>query len=239
MNRQQGLTLIELLIAISLTVLIAALAYRFLDTAAQVEAQADENLTRLMALEQFFAVMVSDLEHSVDRQVVKPAVGIDPLAALMASGDNRLRPALLTTTVAGQPLSLLTGREGSLLWLTRQGWINPQQDVRSELQRVLYRMDNNGQLWRDYWAERNQSLSAPPQGSRLLLDDVQAFELAYLPAGTDPMAGDWLTEWPLPQPVSADSTAAVPTQRLPAALRVSLQSATLGRIERTFLFKGV
>jgi len=239
MNRQQGLTLIELLIAISLTVLIAALAYRFLDTAAQVEAQADDNLTQLMALEQFFVWVASDLEHSVERSVVKPAVGIDPLTTWLASGDNRLRPVLLSATIGGQPLSALTGRDGSLLWLTRQGWVNPQLENRSELQRVLYRLDNNRQLWRDYWAERNQPLSAPPQGSLLLLDDVQAFELAYLPDGADPVTGDWLRDWPLPAPLTGDHDSAEPVRRLPAALRVSLLSTTLGRIERIFLFKGV
>lgn len=242
LTRQRGLTLIELLIAMSLTVLISALAYRFLDTAASVEAQADDALAEWMALEAFFVWIAADLEQAVDRPVAKPAVGIDPLAALIGTAHAGLRPALLSSVVAGQPLATLTDREGSLLWLTRQGWVNPLHEDRSELQRVLYRLDNNQQLFRDVWPERNQPLSAVPLASRRVLDAVQSVELAYLPPETDPVSGIWLREWPLPvsAPDSAashttpDTTQDIPPVRLPAALRVVVQTERLGRIERIF-----
>lgn len=239
MKQQRGLTLVELLIAMSLTVLISALAYRFLDTAVQVEAQAEESIAELMALEQFFVLLAADLEHAVDRGLSKPAVGVDPLSALLPEGDASVRPALLSASLSGQPLAMLTAREGALLWFTRRGWINPLQENRSDVQRVLYRLDNNRQLLREYWPERNQPLLSAPESSRVLIEDVQSIEFSYLPRGADPRASTWLREWPLPQPLSSDTAVASLPQRLPAAVRVAVDIGALGRVERTFVMRGV
>lgn len=238
LQRQRGLTLVELLIALSLTVMISALAYQFLDVAVQVDEQAEANFQNLMALEQVFALISDDLEHLVDRSVVKPAVGLDPLALLMAA-SGAPRPALLSTTVAGQPLSSLTGRDGALLWFTRQGWVNPASQHRSELMRVLYRLDEERNLWRDYWPERNQPLAQTPLGSQLLLQNVAGLELGYLPPAVVPESSNWLSEWSIPAQTDTDGEAEfVLPVRVPAAIRVVIRNDAVGTVQRTFLVKG-
>lgn len=241
----RGFTLIELLIAMSLTVLTGAISYQFLDASIRVQSQGDTALQSLAAIEQTWQMMTSDLQHSIDRPVGKPAVGADILSALESgsSGQGR-RPAMMSAQFDNVLLSELTGRDGALLWFTRHGWVNPLGQQRSGLQRVLYRLDNNGNLFRDYWPERNQLFLSAPEGSVLLLDNVQAITITFLPQGQHPDAAAWLPYWPPTfTSMSIPPTASVPDEQsqprwLPAAVKVSLQTGELGQIERIFILAG-
>jgi general secretion pathway protein J len=237
-TRQTGMTLVELLIALSLSVMISTVAYRFLDTAVLAESQAETVLSDVMAMEAFFVHLSSDLQLIADRSVVKPAVGVDPMSALFDIADDKYRPALLASAGRKNTVSTLTQRDGSFLWFTRRDWVNPQQQARSQLQRVLYRLDQDGQLWRDYWPERNQPLSTIPAGSRLLLDSVQELQVSYLApfyanALDTESSAQWYTQWP-PQEQSAKPL----LSRLPAAIRVHIKTSQLGSIERMFWVGG-
>lgn len=240
----RGFTLIEVLIAISLTVLIGTIAYRFLDAALRVQEQSDTAQSWLQDMEQTWQLLAQDLQHSIDRPVVAPAVGQDPL--YMFDQPSALpRPALLSHKVGDLMLSDLLGREGARLWLSRQAWANPAQQHRSTLQRVLYRLDSEGRLYRDYWPERNQLLSDVPEGSLLLMSDIQQLQIAFLPAQRYPDEASWLPHWP---PSAADlgqvespadaAASALPIRTLPAAIKVSLQLSGQGLFERIFLVSG-
>lgn len=243
----RGFTLIELLIAMSLTVLTGAISYQFLNASIRVQSQGDAALKSLTTIEQTWQLMASDLQNSIDRPVGKPAVGAD-LLSVLDSGSNGQgrRPSMMSAQFENLRLSELVGREGALLWFTRQGWENPLRHQRSELQRVLYRLDNNGNLFRDYWPEHNQLFSSAPAGSLLLLENIEAITITFLPQGQHPDAAPWLPFWPALS-MQAQLSALAPQEQgqqlpkrwLPAALRVSIQSAELGQIERIFLLAGV
>lgn len=243
----RGFTLIELLIAMSLTVLIGGISYQFIDASLRAQTQGDAALSSLTAIEQTWQLMASDLHSSIDRPVVTPAVGADLLSVLDSGGSAEdRRPSMLSAQLGNLSLADLLGREGALLWFTRHGWVNPLGQQRSELQRVLYRLDDNGSLFRDYWPERNQQMSSMPQASLLLLENVQAIRISFLPYGQTPDDSAWLPYWPLPSaqlPTSGQAQAqgADPALNrfMPAAIRVLIQTPELGQVERIFLLAGV
>lgn len=239
-NVQRGFTLIELLIAMALTVLISAMSYRFLDAAMAVSEQGYDVLQHVNELERVWLLLAADLQQASTRTAAKPATGVDALAAtdLLPGG----RPAMLSQAGGGLFLPATLQRPGAQLWFVRTGWSNPLQQQRSELQRVAYRVVD-GDLYRDYWPERNQGLTETPAGSLRLLQDVEAMSFRFLPVGALPVEDAWSREWP---PVINDSVGAESpgddvqavdelATRLPAAVEVQLQSAALGNISRVFL----
>lgn len=239
---QRGFTLIELLIAMALTVLIGAMSYRFLDTAIAVSEQGSGALQQINELDRFWLLLAADLEQASARAAARPATGVDALA--VTDFLPRGRPAMLSQEAAGLFLPTTLQRPGARLWFVRAGWSNPLQQQRSELQRVSYRVVD-GTLYRDYWPERNQSMTAPPAGSLILLQDVEALSFRFLPTGALPVEEAWSREWP---PAAGDS-AGVPSDpganaieefasRLPAAVEVQLQSGALGEVSRVFLLPG-
>ena len=247
----RGFTLIELLIAMSLTVLIGGISYQFIDASLRAQTQGDAALSSLTAIEQTWQLMASDLHSSIDRPVMTPAVGADLLSVLDTGGTGEARrPSMMSAQLGNLSLADLLGRDGALLWFTRHGWVNPLGQPRSELQRVLYRLDNNGNLFRDYWPERNQQMSSMPQASLLLLENVQAISISFLPSRQTPDDSAWLPYWPLPSAQlptvgqgvgqGADQGADQALNRfMPAAIRVLLQTPELGQVERIFLLAGV
>lgn len=240
---QRGFTLVELLIAMALTVLIGAMSYRFLDTAMAVSEQGSDVLQQINELERVWLLMAADLYQASSRPAAKPATGLDALAATDFLPQGR--PAMLSQAGGGLFLPAILQRPGAQLWFVRTGWSNPLQQQRSELQRVAYRVVD-GDLYRDYWPERNQSLSEAPAGSLRLLQDVEQLSFRFLPVAASPLADAWLRDWP---PVLSDGVGATApgedtragselTTRLPAAVEVQLQSGALGSVSRVFLLAG-
>jgi general secretion pathway protein J len=133
--------------------------------------------------------------------------------------------------------------DDSVIWL-RHGWINPLQQPRSALQQVQYRLID-GQLWREYRAERNLGATQSSAASLLLMSDVEHWQLRFLPAGGHPQQGPWLDRWPVSGAAAASAQVA-PTgsaeaqpASLPAAVEVQLRTAWLGEVRRIFLLPGV
>lgn len=255
-RRACGFTLIELLIAMSLTVLIGTVSYRFLDSSLRVQEQGDSAQQSLAALEQTWQLLASDLQNSIDRPVVTPATGTDFLVVPAIQGDDGVRrPSMISAQFFDTTLAQLVSRDGALLWFSRQGWVNPLDQPRSELQRILYRLDDNGNLYREFWPERNQLLASAPEGSLLLLQNVRSVRFEFLASGQYPDNSGWQTHWP---PVAGlqntgeqeTEVSRLPVRYLPAAVRVSLEFADAdknvgspgiqngGVIERIFLMAG-
>ncbi len=148
-----GFTLLELLVALAIFGVVAAMAYGGLQNALDTRAAADKQAAELAELQLGFTRMERDLEQIVARSVR------DSL------GDRQ--PAL-----RGEP-----GSE-TLLEFTRTGWRNPAGQTRSHLQRVAYRL-KEGQLLRLSWNVLDQGPAAEPQQS-VLLDNVSAVEVQFL-----------------------------------------------------------
>jgi type II secretion system protein J len=238
----------------SLTVLIAVISYRFLDASIRVQEQGEAAQQSLAALEQAWQLLAYDLQNSIDRPVVLAATGTDVLSGIVLNSEGAVRrPSLMSAQFLGASLAQLLSRDGALLWFTRQGWVNPLGEQRSEIQRVLYRLDNNGNLFRDYWSERNQDLRAMPEGSFLVLKNVRNVQIGYLALGQYPDSNAWLSQWPttavgVAQDPASDQSGNMPIPNLPAALRVSLELGSVAGvglssnestvIQRIFLLAG-
>jgi general secretion pathway protein J len=65
-----------------------------------------------------------------------------------------------------------------LLSFTRTGWHNPNAHLRSNLQRVVYRLEGEA-LWRDAYPVLDRAPDTVPQQVKLL-DGVEYLELAFL-----------------------------------------------------------
>lgn len=110
------------------------------------------------------------------------------------------------------------------LQLTGGGWRNPAGLPRSTLQRVAYRFSDND-LIRDTWGILDRAPDSEPF-SRVVLRGVQRFDAVFI--GADEQV---FTVWPPP-----DRSGGSPApDQLPRAVRLSLDVAGWGRLERLFL----
>lgn len=154
MTRQQGMTLIELLVALAMFALIALAGQRLLSTAVDVRRQGQAHAQQLQQLGRAMALLESDLEQAI----VRP----------LQLADGSAEPALLSLA------------DGNGLQFTRAGWDNPLQHARSNLQRVRWWADADG-LHRGMWMvlDRGEQDVLYPQR---LLDGVSQVQWRYLDA---------------------------------------------------------
>lgn len=221
--RQAGLTLLEMLIAMAITALVAAMAYGFLSSARVAKESIDEALVTVNDLETVFQLLATDLHHVVDRQLPAAAAGL---------GSVDPAPAFMGGEVSRGAANVLLG--DYIIRFVRDGWANPLQQQRSDLQRVGYRWID-GQLWRDYWPERNQPLDAAPAGTRLLIEDLEELRIRFLPANADQLRDSaWLEYWP---PEGSDQGAGASS--LPLAVELTLTLEDVGDVQRIFSLPGI
>ena len=154
MMRQQGMTLIELLVALAMFALIALAGQRLLSTAVDVRRQGQAHAQQLQQLGRAMALLESDLEQAI----VRP----------LQLADGSAEPALLSLA------------DGNGLQFTRAGWDNPLQQARSNLQRVRWWADADG-LHRGMWMvlDRGEQDVLYPQR---MLDGVSQVQWRYLDA---------------------------------------------------------
>jgi len=155
MNRNAGFTLLELLVALSIFALLAAMAYGGLNTVLKARAATDLQAARLTQLQNTFFWLGRDLTQTVNRPVRDEYGDLQPALMGVEMGDYRLA-------------------------LTRGGWLNPADRPRGGLQRVAYGLRDD-QLLRVYWNVLDRAQDSPPQES-VLLDGVERLELRYLDA---------------------------------------------------------
>lgn len=199
-ERRAGFTLIELLLAMAITALAAIMAYGGLSAAATAAARQREQTARLEAAATALGWLTRDLRYALARPVT--------------DAHGAVEPGLW----AGEPAA-------SLLALTRSGWSNRRGSRRGQLQRVRYRLDVDGTLWREHWRVLDRVSETAAYRQLSLLEHVTAVEIAFLdPAGAalSPHGGQWVDEWP----------PAVPAHPLPLAVRLRFELAGLGNVER-------
>ncbi|MEM6581280.1 MAG: type II secretion system minor pseudopilin GspJ [Pseudomonadota bacterium] len=205
-----GFTLIEVLIALTITAFVAALAYGSLSTAISSVESMRTAAQRTYDLNRAWMIIGRDLRHFVPRPV--------------RDEFGQVEPALMGGLVARFPLSF-----------TRSGWHNPNGLPRSSLQRVNYRLED-GALWRDSYSVLDR---APDTEARevLLLEDVEVFELVFLGdlasaqregRSTTLETRDWQANW------VADSSAPGLDFPAPVALEIRLELEDLGEVRRIY-----
>lgn len=221
--RQAGLTLLEMLIAMAISAIVAAMAYGFLSSARVAKESIDEALLTVSSLETVFQLLATDLHHVVDRELPAAAAGL---------GSVDPAPTFMGGEVSRGAANVLLG--DYVLRFVRDGWANPLQQQRSDLQRVGYRWID-GELWRDYWPERNQPSDAAPAGTRLLIEDLEELRIRFLPATASELRdAAWLEHWP---PEGLDQSPG--GSSLPLAVELTLTLEEVGDVQRIFSLPGI
>ena len=207
-RRQSGFTLLELLVAIGIFALMAAMAYGGLNNLIESRQITDQHAARLTQLQTTFLWLGRDIEQTVNRRIRDEY------------GDSQL--ALSSTEVGRYQLEL-----------TRGGWRNPVGRARSNLQRVAYSVREN-QLIRFYWNVLDRAQDSKPL-EVVLLDGVERIELRFLyatVAGQNQGQQQWVDDWP------GNALGVQPSENPPLAVEVTLETEAEGRISRLFRVPG-
>lgn len=212
---QGGFTLIEVVIALAITAVIMTFSYLSFSTASRSTEASAEVMARVNQLDRTWQVLEQDLRHL--------------LAPVNASADPSV-PGGLRRPFRGSSLYEETGGDRLLLQLTRDGWLNPMNRPRSDMQQIIYRV-SDGILWRDYRPERNfvieDWLFAEDLIQQQMLTGIFDIELRFLSQeraqqqGTSVLNGDdysrdWDQAWP------ASNAAGIDTS-LPIALLIRIE----------------
>jgi general secretion pathway protein J len=186
---RSGFSLIELLVALAVFASMAALAYGGLNAVVRTRAGLSHQQETFNALMRSVASLERDLRQAATRPV---------------RGNY------------GEPLLALVGTPNSVE-LTRAGFANPQAEVRSNLERVTYVLDD-GALRRGNYPVLDRAPGTAAQVT-VLRDQVAAFRLRYLDE-----VNRWSDSWP---PREAGDALA-----LPRAVEFRIETKDYGEITR-------
>jgi general secretion pathway protein J len=198
------------LIALAITAFVSTIAYTSLSTAILGVERTREVAERTYEINRALMILSRDLRQFVARPIRDEF------------GDSEA--AMIGGRLARFPLSF-----------TRSGWHNPNGLLRSQLQRVAYRLEDQA-LWRDSWAVLDRAGDSEPQ-SVLLLEDVEYFEVGFLESlETLEMSNDdrgidtrnWLENWVSQGGAGGEG---LPP---PVALELRLELADWGEIRRVY-----
>ncbi len=201
---QRGFTLIEVLVALFISAIVAVMAYGGLSSALAQRESIQQNAERTKDMLQFWTL----LERDVMQLVAKP----------IRDGYEQQQPALV-----GGAANI------DFLAFTRSGWYNPAGSPRSHLQRVNYTLQD-GAIQRAMWADVDATSLSEAQ-TTVVLDQVEEVFVRFLRIGQgardDGLGGEWVDEWALRDPDKW-------LDLLPAAVEVIVVTQDWGEVRRLF-----
>ncbi len=203
----------EVLVSLALCGVIAALAYRSLLVASDSVEISQKKLELIQQLDYTWTLLERDLQHAVTRvDDNSGSLSFEGQQPLAVSGEDR-----------GQ----------RILSFSRQGWQNPLQRQRSDLQRIQYNLQEH-RLYRQY--ESLEKFAMPNQNTthqQLLLTNVDTISLKFLPINSKSLALDtWQEYWPS-EASKLDTQGAV-SHGLPLAVQLEIRHRELGTAARLF-----
>ena len=164
MNHGRGFTLIELMIAILIFAMISTAAYRLLDSVSRAERITSGLFDKLDDQQRALTIIEKDLLQLAPR----------PIRNEFGDSENALQSP---------------GQDDVLIDFTRFGWRNPLNEIRSNLQRVTYNLED-GELARYYWLMLDRAPD-PVVIRQVLMNNVLDVRLKFMNEKKR-----WVSSWP-------------------------------------------
>jgi general secretion pathway protein J len=151
-RRAGGFTLIEILVAVAILAVAAAITYTGLASALTTRERAAAAAERTTALQKAYLRLRNDLQQLRARPSRDPFGEMQPALALLEEGA---------------------------IEFTRSGWRNPLSLPRSSLERVAYRIDDEQRLVRASWRAIDRAQNAPV-AEAIVLEQVEELRWRFL-----------------------------------------------------------